>query len=349
MNRLALQAFAVPLAQISRCVVCGLEKFYQRVFWRSRGSHIVVHQQELFHLRVVEGRLRRNTLFGKATRFRRGIRVKSWPLDVSATRPKPGTADFVRVRLTRDAIRTGPLRRASSGEASDRKVKASPEKMYRTGFALKSCAELLECLIDPYENPPEFMRSFRVICRVNIVLLERRRIGYLARPRRYLHTYAQLAQGRHKFLVKIRNALRLHSYRDNAAITGFDEDLVLNEIKLHLDGAPLIRHRRGGHAACRDVEGHVPPVVHQRTQLQAHFADDLRPHMQGRESVFPRIEGQWGQSLVVACDATNRFRRHGYSVIAPFSHHRIYTRGHRSCIELWMGWCAGMQAGHCYN
>src|SRR5882762_5967236 len=189
MNRLALQAFAVPLAQISRCVVCGLEKFYQRVFWRSRGSHIVVHQQELFHLRVVEGRLRRNTLFGKATRFRRGIRVKSWPLDVSATRPKPGTADFVRVRLTRDAIRTGPLRRASSGEASDGQVKTSPEKMYRTGLPLESGAELLEYLIDPHQNAPEFMRSFGIICPVNIVCLKWRRIGNLARHRPNVHAY----------------------------------------------------------------------------------------------------------------------------------------------------------------
>src|SRR6266851_6164473 len=207
MCSLPLQALAVPLAQISRCVVRALEEIHKRVLRRWRRSHIVIHQQELFQLRVVESRLQPNALFTKAGRLRRGIRVKRWSLNIPATGPEPGATHFVRVSLARDAIRTGTLRRRPPRETSDRKIETPTEKMHRAGLPLESGAELLEYLIDPYQNAPEFMRSFGIICRVNIIFLERGGIGNLTRRRPYAHTYAQFAQRRHKFFVKVGHAL----------------------------------------------------------------------------------------------------------------------------------------------
>src|SRR5712675_794452 len=102
---------------------------------------------------------------------------------------------------------------------------------------------------------------------MSVVLLERNGIRDLTRHSPYPDIYAQLGERRHKFLVKVGYALRSHGHRDDASLTGLDEDPVFDEIKLYLDIALLVGHRRSGHAAGSNVEGHIPPVIHQRAQL----------------------------------------------------------------------------------
>src|ERR1700738_515479 len=238
----------------------------------------------------------------------------------------------MRVGFPRDCVGAGPLRRDSPGKTRDRKIETSPEKVYRTGLAQKARAKLLQYLVDPDQYAPEFMDGFPIVCRVNMILLKWRGIGDLARHRPYLHTYAKFRQRRHELLIKLRNTLRHQGYCDHAAFAGFDRDSVLNEIEPHFDSALLIGHRRRSHASCGDVERHVPPVVYERTQFQAHFPDDLRPHMQGSKGFLPGVERQRGQRLVISRRAANGFWRHGSSVLA----NQCTPGRNRSRIVLWL-------------
>ena len=103
------------------------------------------------------------------------------------------------------------------------------------------------------------------------------------------------AQHFHARLVKIGDgSWRLSSGMVRVVpFAGFEHQLVRQKIEAQLKGSG--RHTESAKwvspREC-DVQGHVPPVVHQRRQLQAHFADDLRPHVQGRTGVFELVERQ---------------------------------------------------------
>src|SRR5260370_30347372 len=140
---LPLQRFVVPLPQVGGCVIRALQKLHQRSLRRSGGSHVVIHQQKLFHLRVIEGRLWPNASFCKTWRFRRCIGVKSRPLGVPSTRPESGAADFVRVRLPGNRVSARPLPRRSAREAGHPKIEGAPQKIERACFPPKAARELL--------------------------------------------------------------------------------------------------------------------------------------------------------------------------------------------------------------
>src|ERR1700677_3615231 len=190
----SLQRFALPVAAFSRRFVGALEELQQRGFRIVSASNVVVHQQELFELRMVEGRLRANRTLREAGGFRRSVGVKRRSNDVAATGPEACAAHFVRVRLASDRVGSRPVGRLSAGEARHRQIETSPEKMHGADFADKSVAEFLEDLIDPYQDAPEFVHRFRIVSGVNGVVLERNRIGNLTRLRPNLYSYVQLGK-----------------------------------------------------------------------------------------------------------------------------------------------------------
>src|SRR5207244_10806449 len=69
----------------------------------------------------------RATLFPYTTLFR----SRHGP----AAGPEPVADHFVRVRLARDRVGAGPLRRAAAGKARDREIEAAPEKMHGAALA----------------------------------------------------------------------------------------------------------------------------------------------------------------------------------------------------------------------
>src|ERR1700736_3200323 len=185
----------------------------------------------------------------------------------------------MRVGFASYRVRSRPLRRSSSGEACHGEIETSPEKMYRTDLANKSGAEFLEYLIDPHQDTPELMHGFRIVRRMCAILLKRNRIGNLAGHCPYLHRHTEFGKSIHEFLIELRNALRLERDRGNTALAGFEPELVVDEVKSCFDCSTRIGHHRSRHSSCAHVEGYVPPMIHQRTQFEAHFSDSLRPHV----------------------------------------------------------------------
>src|SRR5258708_38355505 len=103
--------------------------------------------------------------------------------------------------------------------------------MCRTGLAQKARAELLQYLINPDQDAPEFMDGFPIVCRMNMVLLKWRGIGTLARHHPYLHTYATFSQRRHALLITLDNPLRHKGHCHCAPHTGFASEVVLDAIQ----------------------------------------------------------------------------------------------------------------------
>src|ERR1019366_657360 len=95
--------------------------------------------------------------------------------------------------------------------------------------------EFLEYLIDPHQDPPEFMHGFRIVGRMNVVLFKWSGIGNLARHRPDLHRYTELGKGGHEVLIELGDTLCLERHCDDAAFAGFDQELVVDEIKAHLN------------------------------------------------------------------------------------------------------------------
>ncbi len=179
-KQLALQVPAVPLSIFGRRLVGTLKEFHQRCFWRVSSAHVVVHQQEFFHLRMVVSALRTNPLFRETRRLGRRIGVESGSRNVTSTRPKSGTAHFVRVGFASDGIGSRPLGCSSARKSSHGQVETSPEKMDGADLAYKSPSKLLEYLVDPHQNAPEFMHRFLIIGRVNPVPFKWSRVGNFA-------------------------------------------------------------------------------------------------------------------------------------------------------------------------
>src|SRR5208283_624528 len=187
---------------------------------------------------------------------------------------------------------------------------APPEEMHWAGFAYEACPELLQYRINPYQDAPEAMRGLRVVRRVNLVFLEGNWIGNLTRRGPDAHIHAKLAKRRHEAAVELSYALRFQCERSHAAVAGFDDQLVFDEIELDFHNAAVIRHCRSRQAPGGHVKRHIPPVVQQWTKFQANLADNLRPHVQGCESVLPAIKGQLREKLRIARAYGLRFWRH---------------------------------------
>ena len=66
-----------------------------------------------------------------------------------------------------------------------------------------------------------------------------------------------------------------------------------DEIKTHSKHEIAMHERRRRETAGRDLHCHIPEVIHPRREGQRDFTDDLRPHVQCRVCVAPRVQRQW--------------------------------------------------------
>src|SRR6185503_16927855 len=116
-------------------------------------------------------------------RLRTRVRVERGIRDRAAARPEARAADFVRVRLARDAIgkirnATGMLRRPPAGEARHREIRRAPEVVHGTDLADEARAERLEYAIRLHERAPVPLRGVSVVRAVRVVALERDGVGH---------------------------------------------------------------------------------------------------------------------------------------------------------------------------
>src|SRR4029077_2162054 len=98
-----------------------------------------------------------------------------------AAGPEAVADHLVRVRLTRDRIGAGTLRRAVSGEARHRDVEAAPEEMYGAALADELAPEPLEHRFDRDENAEERLHRLRVVGAMHLVLVEANRVRHFHR------------------------------------------------------------------------------------------------------------------------------------------------------------------------
>ncbi len=85
---------------------------------------------------------------------------------------------------------------------------------------------------------------------------------------------------------------------------------MIDEVKIDFKGAALIRNGRRGQPTLRDIERHMPPVVHMWTQLHSDLPNDLRPHVKGIQRLLPCfIRQQWPTFYRFSC-ACNLFCVH---------------------------------------
>src|ERR1041385_8827665 len=52
-----------------------------------------------------------------------------------------------------------------------------------------------------------------------------------------------------------------------------------NKIKCNFERFVVIANRRSRETNWRDIQGHIPPMIHEWFQTHSGFSDDLGPHM----------------------------------------------------------------------
>src|ERR1700722_12781456 len=159
----SLQFLPIPLPEISPRLIRALQKFQQCLSWRSSATHIVVHQQKLFHHRMVKSRVRLHFLTTKTSRLRRGVCIKCRAFDIAAARPQSRADHLMRIRLARNRIGSRTLRSPTTRKTRHAQVEAPPEKMHRTILADKACPEFLEDRVAQYQYLPEAVRIFAIV------------------------------------------------------------------------------------------------------------------------------------------------------------------------------------------
>src|ERR1700688_3540370 len=156
----------IPPAQIRPRLISTLQKIQQCLPRQSSPANVVIHQQKLFHLRMVKSSRRPDLLLGKTSRLRRRIRIKRRTLHLSPARPESRADHFMRIRLARNRIGTRPFRSAPSRKSRHAQIEAAPEKMYRTIFAHEPGAKFLKNVAAQNQYPPQALRIFAIVRRM---------------------------------------------------------------------------------------------------------------------------------------------------------------------------------------
>src|SRR3989449_3743346 len=95
-------------------------------------------------------------------------------------------------------------------------------------------------------------------------------------------------------VVKLRDRARAQGDFVHGAVVRSEDELVLDEVELHVERPGPVRHRAGREPARGDVQRHLPPVVVPTREGERGFPDDLAPHVERRVRVPPLIERQRG-------------------------------------------------------
>lgn len=176
-----------------------------------------------------------------------------------------------------------------------------PPEMHRTALPEEPAAELLQHPIGLHEPAPEPPDGGRVVRCVRPIGVEPDRVCDLVRlrmtqPRRQ----AERAERIEIAAVEVGDRLRLKRQRRLPPVAGADSQTMIDEIEVGLERPITGRHGGRAQPARRHVQGHLPPVVLHRRQVEACLADDLRPEMKRVADRLPRFEGQGRPRLGIA-------------------------------------------------
>src|SRR5207247_7192420 len=106
------------------------------------------------------------------------------------------------------------------------------------------------------------------------------------------HLQSELTQRREELCVELRYRMGPQRDRPHRALTGLDQEPVVDEVEIELERPRAVRDRGRRQPARGHVEGDVPRVVDPGTPGQADLPDDLRPPVQRGVRVLPVLQGQ---------------------------------------------------------
>ena len=231
-------------------------------------------------IRVKRRRGRSDGIIPVPWRLRIGVAVEH-RLDSRCARPESATAHFVRICVAGHAIRqpwhAGMLRRGAARKARAGQVEGSPKQVDRADLAREPGAKHVENPRGLQQDAPEALRKLGVVGAVHRVLFEGNRGRNFIREMPDAHRRTQALQRAHHLLVKRRHGHRFKRNRSGFALAGFHQQAMFKKIEIDLQHTGAVRHGRGGHAANRGVEGHVPAVIDGRCKCQPDLAHNLHP------------------------------------------------------------------------
>src|SRR6202011_5722353 len=195
-------------------------------------------------------------------------------------------------RFSRDRVRqmrnaAGMLRRGATGKTRDGKIRRAPEEMDWAAFSTEPRSKFLKYAIGLDQNAPESIGIFRIVRAMLIILVEGNWIGNLVRYDVDLDRQFQLVQRGHDRFVEIRHTARFQFDRSLRAVAFQNPKLVIDEIETNLKRVSSMRNRRSRQAAGSDIKRDVPGMVGPRGQGQPDLTDNLGPHVERGEGVFP--------------------------------------------------------------
>src|SRR3989440_5545536 len=245
---LLLQRGTVPLPQLRRSVVGALRKVEKDFIRLFSCAHPVVRQYKFAQFDLVESRIRLNFRLCEPRRFWISIGIEDWRRRSRVAGPKTETANFLRVGLARDLVRQ--MRDSSRmgrgwppGETRHRQIKTAPEKMHRTALATETRAKFLKDAIALHEHTPKPVRIFGVIRAMFFILVKGDRIFNLVRRGVDYDRQLEIAQCLHHDAIKLGNRFRFQRNDSPRAIALVDEQLMIGEIRRHLESMRLGRDR----------------------------------------------------------------------------------------------------------
>jgi len=204
--------------------------------------------------------------------------------------------------------------------------------MDRAALPQKAPAELPEHIVGLDEDAPEAIGVLGIVRRVCVILRKTNRVLHFDGHGPELHPDREGFERLEIKAVELRDRARAQGDLVHGTVVRPEDELVLDEIELHVERPRPVRHRAGREAARRDVQRHLPPVVLPPREGEAGLPDDLRPHVERRARVPPLIERQRGPGR-----SGPDVRRHGRAQGAPPA-----SRGASRCrmAPRWYAACA---------
>ena len=129
----------------------------------------------------------------------------------------------MRVGFARDEVCSGSFRRAASRESRDRKIKASPEKVYRAAFSNEARSELLEYPVRLNQDAPKPIGVLSIVGCVFVILGKTNRLGDFIWFGVNLNFYAQRPQSVRQLAVEVGNRTGLQSKGPADAVASANE------------------------------------------------------------------------------------------------------------------------------
>ena len=288
---------AVPVAQGGSGGVGGAAEVQEGGGGGLCCAEVVVHEQELAQLGVVKGSLGMDGGGLEAGRLGDGVGVEGCASDISAAGPESDTAYLVRIGFAGHGVGFGAVGGAASGEAADGEVEAAPEEVDGAGFALELGTELVEYGVDGEQDAPEALDGGGIVGGVDAVLVEGNGIGDFDGHAPDFYFDAGRMEHGHYFAVEAGYGTRGEREGFQDAVAGFEDELVVEEVETKLEGVVAVGDAGGSEAAGGDVERDVPPVVDDRCERQADFADDLGVQVERGKAVLPGVERERGPAV----------------------------------------------------